>query len=94
MKAGKLAYGTDMCLEKIKFKKAKLIIISEDASSNTKEKFKRICEENNIGFVIFGDKDEISKAIGKPNKTVFAVLDSNFAKSINKKFEELKGAII
>ncbi len=94
MKAGKLAYGTDMCLEKIKFKKAKLVIVTEDASLNTKEKFNRICEENNIKLLTIGDKSGISKAIGKPNKTVIAVLDSNFAKSINKMFEELKGAII
>ena len=94
MKAGKLAYGTDMCLEKIKFKKAKLVIVAEDASLNTKEKFNRICEENQINLLTFGDKNQISQAIGKPNKTVIAVLDSNFAKSINKMFEELKGAII
>ena len=63
MKAGKLAYGTDMCLDKIKFGKAKLIIISEDASKSNKEKFKRICEENKISFYEYGNKDDISYAI-------------------------------
>ncbi|MBR3281076.1 MAG: ribosomal L7Ae/L30e/S12e/Gadd45 family protein [Clostridia bacterium] len=94
MKAGKLAYGTDMCLDKIKFKKAKLVIISEDASNNNKERFKRICEENDISFYEYGNKEDISFAIGKSNKSVVAVLDNNFAKSINKMFEDLKGAII
>ena len=45
MKAGKLAYGTDMCLEKIKFGKAKLVIVAEDASKNTKDNFRKICSE-------------------------------------------------
>lgn len=94
MKAGKLAYGTDMCLDKIKYKKAKLVIVAEDASDNTKEKFSRICEENNVKFYIFGNKNELSYCIGKNNKTVLAVLDNNFAKNICKMLEDLKGAIV
>ena len=94
MKAGKLAYGTDMCLDKIKFKKAKLVIVSEDASDNNKQKFQKICEENKIPFFIYGNKFDLSKSIGKDNKTVFAVLDSNFSKSIIKMLEDLRGAII
>ena len=93
MKAGKLAYGTDMCLEKIKFKKAKLILVAEDASENTKEKFSKMCESVKLPIYIYGSKEELSNHIGKANKTVFAVLDNNFAKSICKMFEELKGAI-
>ncbi len=93
MKAGKLAYGTDMCLEKIKFKKAKLIIVADDASENTKDKFSNTCKKENIPIYIYGSKDEMSNHIGKSNKTVFAILDNNFAKSICKMFEESKGAI-
>lgn len=82
-----------MCLEKIKFKKAKIIIIAEDSSENTKEKFERICEDNKIKFYQYGNKNDLSYAIGKNNKTVVAVLDNNFAKSIEKMFEDLKEAI-
>ena len=82
-----------MCLDKIKYKKAKLVIASEDASDNTKEKFSKICE-NNIPFYIFGNKFDLSRSIGKDNKTVFAVLDGNFSKSIIKMLEDLRGAII
>lgn len=65
MKAGKLAYGADMCLEKIKFNKAKIIIISNDSSDNTKGKFKRICEEKKINYYEYGTKEELSMAIRK-----------------------------
>ena len=82
-----------MCLEKILNKKAKIIIVAEDASDNTKQKFSRICDENNIKKYEFGSKAELSYCIGKNNKTVVAVLDNNFAKSINKMLEDLKGAI-
>ncbi len=93
MKAGKLSYGTDMCIDKIKNKKAKLIIVSEDASDNTKEKFTHLSKESDIPIYIYGLKDETSRSIGKDNKTVFAVLDTNFAKKIKQMFEDLKGAI-
>ena len=63
MKAGKLAYGTDMCIEKIKFNKAKLIIIAEDASDNTKDKFKKLCDEKNIIYIMHSNKTDLSRAI-------------------------------
>ena len=63
MKAGKLAYGTDMCIEKIKFNKAKLVIVATDASDNTKEKFKKLCDENKIKYAIYGNKNDLSVAI-------------------------------
>ena len=93
MKAGKLAYGTDMCLEKIKFNKAKLVILAEDTASNTKEKIIRACDEKSVKYLEYGQKEEISYCIGKANKTVVAILDGNFAKSINKMIDDLKGAI-
>ena len=83
-----------MCLDKIKFKKAKLVIACEDASKNTKEKFSKICETNKIPFYIFGNKFDLSRSIGKDNKTVFAILDGNFSKSIVKMLEDLRGATI
>ena len=82
-----------MCIEKIKYKKAKLVIVAIDASENTKAKFGNICKDNNIPIVEFGNKVDLSRAIGKDNKTVLAVLDNNFVKSIMKMFEENKGAI-
>ncbi len=82
-----------MCIEKIKFKKAKLLIIAEDTSQNTKDKINRVCEENKIKLYEYGKKDEISYAIGKQNKTVVAILDNNFAKNLEKLIIDLKGAI-
>ena len=81
-----------MCLDKIKYKKAKLVLIAEDASNNTKDKFSKICEDYNVPLYIYGNKFELSRSIGKDNKTVFAVTDSNFSKSIIKMLEDLRGA--
>jgi len=92
MKAGKLAYGSDMVEEKVKYRQVSLLIIANDASDNTKEKFKRIANQNNLRLYIFGTIDELSMRIGKNNKAVLGILDKNFAENIDKLFEEIKGA--
>lgn len=81
-----------MCEEKIKKGDASLIIIAEDISNNTKDKFIKLANLYNISIVIFGEIDLLSKSIGKLNKGVFAVLDNGFGNKILQMVKELKGA--
>ena len=83
-KAGKISFGTDSCLEMVGKRKIKLIIVATDASERTVINFERKCKENNIDFYQFGSKEEISKAIGKVNKTVIGIKDKNLATAIKK----------
>lgn len=92
MKAGKLAYGSDMCEEKIKYKKVSLLIVAEDASEKTKERFRRVAEQNDVKIYFYGTIDELSHQVGKNNKAVYGIMDKNFASKMNQLFEELKGA--
>ena len=92
MKAGKIAFGTDMCEEKIKKGNVSLIIIAEDTSNNTKEKFINLANLYNINIVIFGEIDLLSNSIGKINKGVFAIFDKGFGDKILQMVNELKGA--
>lgn len=94
MKAGKLAYGSDMCEERIKNNQAKLLVVAEDASDNTKRKFENLCSSNGIDFVFLGTIDLISHNIGKNNKAIVAVLDEGFATRIKEMLKEIKGANI
>lgn len=84
MKAGKLIFGTDSCLEMISKKKVKLIILATDSSERTINNFKNKCKENNIPVYIWGNRDDISKSIGKNNKTVLGIKDKNLADAIKK----------
>lgn len=94
MKAGKLVCGTDACIENIKAKKVFLIIIATDASENTKEKFERLCEQYGVNLVYFENKFSLSKAVGKVDKAVYAVLDKGFSGKILQLVEEnQRGAI-
>lgn len=92
MKAGKVGFGADMCEEKIKNGNAYLIILAEDMSDKTKDKFIKLASLYNINIVIFGEIDLLSKCIGKSNKGVFTILDEGFGNKILQMVKELKGA--
>lgn len=92
MKAGKLAYGSDMCEEKMKYNKISLLIVAEDASEKTKEKFRWLAEQNSVNIYFYGMIDELSHQVGKSNKAVYGIMDKNLASKLNQLFEELKGA--
>jgi len=82
-KAGKLQSGQSLVIESIRHKKAKLVIVSSDASENTK---KQIINKSNYygvsSYIIF-TKNEISNAIGK-DRTACAFLDQGFAEAFKK----------
>ena len=69
-KAGKVECGADAVEECIKRGKAKLVIVSEDAADRTKENFEFLSKQQRVNFVVYANKDELSKAIGKENKVI------------------------
>jgi len=87
-KSGNLTSGTDAVENEIKKKKCKLLIISNDASENTKDKFERLAKIHNINYVYFGEREELGYAIGKPNRTILCIGDENFAKAFLSKIPE------
>lgn len=85
-KARKIAYGADSVEEQAKNKKLGLIIIADDASERTKDKFKKLANLNKIPIITFGNIETISKSIGKRNKAVIGINDMNLSKEIQKIF--------
>ena len=45
MRAGKISFGTDACLEQIEKKKIKFLFLAMDASDRTKKVFREKCKE-------------------------------------------------
>ena len=68
----------------IKKNKVKLIIVAEDSSDRTKDKFNKYSENYNIPIIIDGEIDVLSKAIGKSNKAILGIEDINLSKEIQK----------
>lgn len=83
-KAGKVECGADAVEECIKRGKAKLVIVSEDAADRTKKNFEFLSKQQRVNFVIYANKDELSKTIGKNNKAVLAIKDKNLSSEIYK----------
>ena len=86
-KAGKTASG-EFCTEKeVKTGMAELVIVAEDASDNTKKKFKNMCNFYEVPIYFYGDKDTVGHAMGKEFRATLAVTDAGFAKGIVKHLE-------
>ena len=84
-KAGDIVSGTDITIETIEKKKAKLVIVAKDCSEKTIKNIKFECDKNSVPIYVFGSIDEISKSIGKNNRGVLAIKNENLAKEIEKR---------
>lgn len=83
-KAGKCVSGEFSTEKEIKSGRARLAIIAEDASDNTKKKFQNMCEFHKVDICIYGDKDNLGHAMGKEFRASLAILDEGLAKGIRK----------
>ncbi len=83
-RARKICFGADSVALQIQKKKVYLVIVAEDSSDRTKDKFKSICEKNGIPIIIAGEIEILSKAIGKSNKAMMGIEDINLANEIQK----------
>lgn len=83
-RGGKIASGTDACIEQILKKNAKLVIVAIDASERTINNIKKTCKENGVPFYNLLTIQELSKCIGKENKAVIGIKDNNISKEIIK----------
>ena len=86
-KAGKTASG-EFCTEKeVKTGMAELVIVAEDASDNTKKKFKNMCNFYEVPIYFYGDKDTLGHAMGKEFRASLAILDEGFADGIQRELK-------
>ena len=83
-RARKICFGADSVELQIKKKKVNLVVIAEDSSDRTKDKFRNICEQYSIPIIIEGKIENLSKAIGKSNKAIIGIEDSNLANEMQK----------
>ena len=87
-KAGKTASG-EFCTEKeVKSGNAAMVIVADDASDNTKKKFKNMCDFYEVPIYFYQDKDTLGHAMGKEFRASLAILDEGFAKGIRKHMDK------
>lgn len=88
-KAGQLISGEDSCERAIRSGKAKLVIVAEDSSDNTKKKFENMCKYKKVDMVFFGEKNLLGKYIGKDVRSVLTITGDSFAAHLKKQFKNL-----
>lgn len=84
-RAGKVSTGAFVCGNMIKSRKARLVVLAEDASSNTKKSIADSCRYYNIKLIEFSDMAGLGHATGGGERAVVSVNDDNFAKAISDK---------
>lgn len=80
-RARKISSGSQL-LNDIRSQKVYFVIIADDASDNTKKKLTDKCLFYHTDYMIEGDSDSISKAIGKMNRVAIGIIDKGFANKI------------
>ena len=78
-RAGKCQSGAFATERALKTGKAKLVLLEETASENTKDRFSALCEGRKVPFRLV---PEVGRAIGREAHGVMAVTDIGFVNMI------------
>lgn len=83
-RAGKLITGESAVSTSLTKKQVYLVLIANDASIRTKDKFSRKSFFYNVQIIDDLSCEELSKSIGKPMRKIIAVADYGFAQALIK----------
>ena len=83
-KAGRTASGEFSTEKAVKTGAASMVIVSEEASDNTRKKFRDMCTYYQVPVYFYGTKEELGAAMGKEFRASLAVMDAGFSRAIMK----------
>jgi ribosomal protein L7Ae-like RNA K-turn-binding protein len=81
-RARKIISGEELSVKEIRNGKAKLVLLSADASANTTKKITDKCKSYEVPYKLVEDRHLLGQAIGKEARVVVAVLDDGFARKL------------
>lgn len=82
-RARKIISGEEFVVKEIRNGRAKLVILSQDASHNTTKKVTDKCKSYQVPFKYVENRFLLGRSIGKDARVVVAVIDEGFAKKLN-----------
>ncbi len=78
-RAGRVSSG-EFCVERsVRQHRAKMVIVSEDASEASKKNFRNICTYYKVPLYFFGSREELGAACGKETRVSAAIEDEGLA---------------
>lgn len=89
VKSHNAAFGEIAVKDSIKSKVSQLVLLSEDASNNTKKKFQNSCSFYSVPYFEYGDRYSLGRATGKGFAVVISITDKGFADQLIKILNEI-----
>lgn len=81
-RARRVVSGEFSTEKSVKSGRSRLVIVSEEASDNTKKMFTNMCTYYKVPIYLFGTKDELGHAMGQEIRASLSIEDAGFAKSM------------
>jgi len=81
-RARKIISGEELTVKQIQSGKARLILLSADASENTTKKITDKCNSYQVPYKLVENRHLLGQSIGKEARVVVGVLDEGFAKKM------------
>jgi len=81
-KAGKLIEGYNQCEDALSHGRGTLIILSEESSTNTKDKFKRLSVKNVIPLIEGVSNEVLGRSLGRAEINVLCVNDKKMSNKL------------
>ncbi|KYD00047.1 YlxQ family RNA-binding protein [Heyndrickxia sporothermodurans] len=81
-RARKVISGEELVIKEVKNGRAKLVLLSMDASENTTKKVQDKCRFYRIPIYWISNREILGTAIGKESRVVVAITDLGFAKKL------------
>ena len=90
-RAGRVVSG-EFCVEKsVRQRRARLVLVSEDASENSRKNFRNLCTYYKVPLYFFGSREELGAACGKEARVSAAIEDEGLANAAIREMKQQSG---
>ncbi|MCI8821450.1 MAG: 50S ribosomal protein L7ae [Lachnospiraceae bacterium] len=90
-RAGRVVSG-EFCVEKsVRQRRARLVLVSEDASENSRKNFRNLCTYYKVPLYFFGSREELGAACGKEARVSAAIEDEGLAMAAVRELKQRSG---
>jgi len=79
--------GQQAVTETVNRRRAKLLLLDPSVSEDSRDQWEKLAANARIPLVVLGEEDLLSRATGRVNARICAVVDSNFVKLIRSRME-------
>ncbi|GAF63673.1 50S ribosomal protein L7AE-like protein [Bacillus sp. TS-2] len=81
-RARQIVTGEELVIKEVRAGKVKLVLLSQDASENTKKKLLDKCRHYQVQVRLVGNRATLGQAIGKAERVVIGIKEDGFAKKM------------